>query len=145
MMSVRVPGWLREIAERVALDEGWPDGKFPHVAIEARAIVAECSAGDDVGASLLQCVIDEVERLRGATTWQPMATAPRDGTEVVLRIEQKGLCGRSALVGHYMPGGYCVGDHPPINEGWYGWTGGMFEEASRPNGWMPLPESEGVE
>ena len=84
----------------------------------------------------------EVKRLRKATTWQPMDTAPRDGTEVLLRVEMRAGIPDGALVGHYMPGGHCIGDdHPPINEGWYFWNGCMFDKASEPIHWMPLLEA----
>ena len=71
--------------------------------------------------------------------WEAMETAPRDGTEVVLAVERRaGIPGRM-LVGHYMPGGYCIEDHPPIAEGWYFWNGRMFDKAAKPIAWMPLP------
>jgi hypothetical protein len=72
--------------------------------------------------------------------WQPMETAPRDGSEILLAVEQRaGVPGR-CLVGHYMPGGHCIEDHPAIDEGWYFWNGCQFDRASKPRHWMPLPE-----
>lgn len=59
-----LPDWLRKIAERVSFDENWPDNTYPHIAFEARAIVAEENASDDAQVCLLQRVISEVERLR---------------------------------------------------------------------------------
>lgn len=71
--------------------------------------------------------------------WQSMNNAPRDGTEVLLAVESRaGMPGRM-LVGHYMLGGHCIEDHPPIDAGWYFWNGCMFDKASRPLAWMPLP------
>jgi len=81
--------------------------------------------------------IDEIERL---TTWQPMKTAPRDGTEVLLRVAYRAGSPGKCLVGHYMPGGYCVEDQPAIDEGWYFWTGCMFNREAKPIAWMPIPE-----
>ena len=73
------------------------------------------------------------------TDWQPMSTAPKDGTEVLLAIERRaGMPGR-CLVGHWMPGGHCIEDHPPISSGWYFWNGCMFDKASKPTHWTPLP------
>ena len=66
--------------------------------------------------------------------WQPIETAPKNGSEVLLRVK-RGKC----LVGHYMPGGHCIEDHPPIAPGWYFWDGRMFDQASEPTHWMPLP------
>jgi hypothetical protein len=69
-----------------------------------------------------------------------MDSAPKDGSEVLLQVELRaGLRGKF-LVGHYMPGGHCIEDHPPIEEGWYFWNGGMFDKASRPVGWLPISD-----
>ncbi len=71
--------------------------------------------------------------------WQPMETAPRDGTEILLAVESRAGVRGKALVGHWMPGGHCIEDHPPIDAGWYFWNGCMFDRASKPLAWMPLP------
>lgn len=49
-------------------------------------------------------------------SWQPMSTAPRDGTMLDLRF----VHGRS-VVGHWLPGGHCIEDHQPVAAGWYYW------------------------
>jgi len=72
--------------------------------------------------------------------WQPMETVPKDGTEVLLKVELRAGIRGKCLVGHYMPGGHCIEDHPPINEGWYFWNGRMFDRAAKPTSWMPLPD-----
>lgn len=72
--------------------------------------------------------------------WQPMETAPRDGTEVLLQVEYRSGIPGKCLVGHYMPGGHCIEDHPAIDSGWYFWNGCMFDRASKPMRWMPLPK-----
>lgn len=70
--------------------------------------------------------------------WRPIATAPLDGTEVLLYTRNRaGIPG--AVVGHFMAGGYCIEDHPAIDRGWYFWTGNMFDIAHPPTHWMPLP------
>ena len=71
--------------------------------------------------------------------WQPMGSAPRDGTEVLLRVDRRAGIPGSCLVGHYMPRGHCIKDHPVIDSGWYFWTGMMFDKASKPVLWMPIP------
>lgn len=71
--------------------------------------------------------------------WQPIETAPKDGREVVLAVAFRAGISKGVLVGHYMGGGHCIEDHPPIDAGWYFWNGCMFDEAAKPTHWMPLP------
>lgn len=78
---------------------------------------------------------DVVER----EEWRPMGTAPKDGTEVLLVVERRAGMAECCLVGHWMPGGHCIEDHPPIAEGWYYWYGNFFNLAEKPLYWMPLP------
>lgn len=95
------------------------------------------------------CLLSDVSQLAAQAEaewaakveWQPMSSAPKDGTEVLLLVERRAGCPGKMLVGHYMPGGHCIEDHPPIDEGWYFWTGGMFDQASKPLLWMKLPEA----
>lgn len=75
--------------------------------------------------------------------WQPIATAPKDGREVLLAVKLRAGMRHCCLVGHYMPGGHCIEDHPPIAPGWYFWNGCMFDGASEPTHWMPLPAARG--
>lgn len=42
------------------------------------------------------------------------------------------------VVAHYMPGGHCIEDHPPIDRGWYYWTGSIMDITPATH-WMPLP------
>lgn len=76
------------------------------------------------------------------TALQPMDTAPLDGTEVLLRVKQRAGIPHKYLVGHFMGGGHCIDDHPPIARGWYFWNGCAFDLASEPEGWMALPADE---
>ena len=71
--------------------------------------------------------------------WRTIETAPKNGTEVLLRVKMRAGIRGGYLVGHHMPGGHCIEDHPPIAAGWYFWNGRMFDEASEPTHWMPLP------
>jgi hypothetical protein len=62
-----------------------------------------------------------------------MDDAPRDGTELLLIVENKhGLW--CMLVGHYMPGGHCIEDHPAIDSGWYFWN--MSEVGAEKRTWL---------
>lgn len=72
--------------------------------------------------------------------WQPMQTVPKDGREVLLKVERRAGAPGRCLVGHYMEGGHCIEDHPPIDEGWYNYNGCFFANESKPIAWMPLPE-----
>lgn len=81
--------------------------------------------------------VDEV--LDGMIAARSIETAPKDGTEVILRVKMRAGIPGGTLVGHYMRGGHCIEDHPPIDAGWYFWTGRMFDLASEPTHWMPLP------
>lgn len=71
--------------------------------------------------------------------WQSMDKAPRDGTEIVLRVTNRAGIQGKCLVGHWMPGGHCIEDHPAIDEGWYFWNGCIFDKTSKPLEWTPLP------
>lgn len=73
------------------------------------------------------------------TDWQPIETAPKDGSEVLLVVKMRAGIPHKQLVGHYMRGGHCIDGHPPIGAGWYFWNGCMFDEAAEPTHWMPLP------
>jgi hypothetical protein len=76
-----------------------------------------------------------------AGEWQPIDTAPKDGTEVLLMVERRAGMTGCSLVGHYMQGGHCIEDHPPISAGWYFWNGCMFDTAAKPTHWLPLPSA----
>jgi hypothetical protein len=73
------------------------------------------------------------------TEWRPMESAPKNGTEVLLAVRIRAGVAGKMLVGHFMPGGHCIEDHPAIEAGWYFWNGSMFDKASEPVAWMPLP------
>jgi hypothetical protein len=77
--------------------------------------------------------------------WKSMESAPKDGTEVLLLVKARAGIRGKCLVGHWMPGGYCIEDHPAIDEGWYFWNGCMFDLASVPLLWMPLPPAPTTE
>ena len=71
--------------------------------------------------------------------WQPIESAPKDGSEVLLLVAYRAGIPYRCLVGHWQRGGHCIEDHPPIDTGWYFWNGLMFDLAARPTHWMPLP------
>ena len=72
--------------------------------------------------------------------WQPIDTVPRSG-EVLLRVQRAGCMGR--MVAHWLPGGHCIEDHPPVDAGWYFWSGYNFRPLSdQPTHWASLPSVE---
>ena len=68
-----------------------------------------------------------------------MDSVPKDGTEVLLEVARRAGVPGQCLVGHWMEGGHCIEDHPPIDQGWYFWNGCRFDKASEPLRWAPLP------
>lgn len=67
----------------------------------------------------------------------PMEDAPREG-ECLVYAERAGCMGW--VVAHWMPGGHCIEDHPPIDPGWYRWAGSDFSRLpAEPVAWAPLP------
>jgi hypothetical protein len=75
-MPVELPDWLEAMIDRVATTGGWPNGKFPAFADEAGCRLGEHFVDGDAHMSLLQCLIDEVERLREVL--EPFAAVGRD-------------------------------------------------------------------
>lgn len=73
----------------------------------------------------------------GAEVWHPMETAPKDGTEVILR----NVSWNRALA-HYMPGGHCIEDHPPIDAGWYFWNGRIHDVFTSPVQWRSIVQQD---
>ena len=72
---------------------------------------------------------------------KPMSSAPDDGREVLLQVKQRAGMPGKFLVGHWMEGGHCIEDHPPVAAGWYFWNGTMFDKASDPVAWADLPKA----
>lgn len=79
-----------------------------------------------------------------ALGWQKIGTAinltaaPWDGKEVLVAVKVRAGIPNKLLVGHYMRGGHCIEDHPPIDAGFYFWNGCMFDRAAEPTHWRPL-------
>jgi hypothetical protein len=63
--------------------------------------------------------------------WQPIETAPKDGTRVILY-----RAGRKVCLGEYVPR-----DWGWMLEGWKNSNGNFFE----PSHWQPLPEAPAAE
>lgn len=85
---------------------------------------------------------DVMDFVRALHELQPMTTAPKDGRELILKVERRAGIRHKYLIGHYQPGGHCIDDHPPIDEGWYFWNGLLFDKAANPIGWLELPHED---
>lgn len=88
--------------------------------------------------------------------WQPIETAPKDGTEIILGAAAqtyKGLPVEPRVtVGHWTTEeecrvdiGDCGGDchcreYEYVEPSWISWDGGFTEE-NPPDSWMPLPSA----
>ena len=97
--ETKVPAWLETMANKIAVDENWPSGQYPQAAFDALDIVGETAVDGDSAVSLLQVVIDEVERIKSID--KRLAG--------ILRYAEK-HCGHSPLAGK--PGeGTLMEDH----------------------------------
>lgn len=115
---------------------------FPEGTVEINGAFKRFMDSDTDSAWLGFRIALQAARKLATRTLLPMDSAPLDGTEVVLRVKARAGCRGKYLVGHYMPGGHCIDDHPPIAPGWYFWNGCEFDYAAEPEGWMPLPIEE---
>jgi len=76
-------------------------------------------------------------------TWQPIETAPKDGTEVLCWCPSAAMV---PVVMHFSSAEYFereYGDAEYIEEGWhlsYSYPNGLAECTWEPTHWMPLPE-----
>lgn len=69
--------------------------------------------------------------------WQPIATAPRDGTHLLLAVPGY----RHAVLGHYFQHERReFGEVVSIYEGWSDGSLRLGGEPPEPTHWMPLPE-----
>lgn len=65
--------------------------------------------------------------------WRDMKSAPRNATEIVLRIPAPGWPGYYAQIGHWAEGD---GSEQPAFKGWFRNTGHGFTELPEPTGWL---------
>lgn len=79
-----------------------------------------------------------IEALEAAQQWQPIETAPKDGTRILL-CKQAGYGIAWAGLGYWFNREPCPHD-PPCKPGAHlGWTDGL-DTYSTPTHWMPLPD-----
>ncbi len=73
-------------------------------------------------------------------TWQPIETAPKDGTEVLLSNPTDGY----VLIGHFVAPCSVLPDSPDDEQDWYttegDYLGTVGNSSTAPTHWMPLPK-----
>jgi hypothetical protein len=95
----------------------------------------EC--GTDVGetSDLIDDLIRERDELRDAARWQPIETAPKDGTSVLISSTNW----RTTWRGYYRAQGFAP--EQEIDNWGEGWTRENYSDIGLiPTHWMPLPE-----
>jgi len=78
------------------------------------------------------------------TTWQPIKTAPKDGEEILLRIEDDTL-GKSVLMARWACGVNATGEDVEGEEDWRDLYANLIvdpldKHRRRITGWQPLPK-----
>lgn len=106
---------------------------------------------NDGAAHVVLRASDALTELQHRSRWRCMSTLPmvngepRHG-EFLIRFKQPATYRRAervrVVVAHWMPGGHCIEDHPPIARGWYYDNGGEVIQfaTETPMDWAPLPE-----
>lgn len=74
--------------------------------------------------------------------WLDMGSAPKDATEIILRIPCKGWPGHYSMIGHWAQD--LSGEEQPPFKGWFWRHADGFAQLPTPTGWRPLakPASE---
>jgi hypothetical protein len=130
------------IADNVTVNfEPLFDGVIPLYETGQRAMLQKLEGIGKAADAILALAPPAVDRAAVIEELRPMDTAPKNGTEVLLQVRYRANVPGKFLVGHYMPGGHCISDHPPIDSGWYFWNGCMFDKAAEPVAWAPLPRA----
>jgi hypothetical protein len=86
-------------------------------------------------------LIGEIERLNSQSGWQPIETAPRDGTHILLGVDIATVWivrnGRYDKCEHSTP-------YDPNDEGWWCYRHSVTQEKLEgiyePTHWMPMPD-----
>jgi hypothetical protein len=120
---------------------------------DAQALIAELTRERDELAQQRGELLQRVVELEGASAWQPIETAPKDGTTVLLAAPGRVTAGEwhaeqwpTAAEYHSSTGEY-LGQHETgecVEASWYSWDGGFTNE-NPPTGWMPLPPAPKTE
>lgn len=90
-----------------------------------------------IPAATLRSLFTKINELQVLNEWQPIASAPKDGTEIILKVKSRAGIPKKFLIGHWASG---CNDYQAIKGGWYFWNGCLFDDAAEPLEWLPLPE-----
>ncbi len=109
----------------------------------------QCSCFEMPHKILLQCAV-AIRALPDADGWQPIDTAPKDGTEIILARDDRVTSGFwmnevEVMGSEFHSTGAYLGQYPTgeIKEaGWAGWMSqdGGFTGEQPPTHWHPLPK-----
>lgn len=78
---------------------------------------------------------DEASAIAAMPEWLDMKTAPRNATEIILRIPLARYPGHYAVIGHWAE---MDGSEQPPAKGWFYHNGYQFRELPEPTGWLWL-------
>jgi hypothetical protein len=87
-----------------------------------------------------------VDEIRKPMTWQPIETAPKDGTHILLFDPEADYDSSwNDYEGRYLPR-IAVAHWKPYPNGYGGWKGyySGIDAIENPTHWMPLPEPPGA-
>lgn len=72
----------------------------------------------------------------GVDAWRDMASAPKNATEIILRLPCKGWPGHYSMIGHWAQD--LSGEEQPPFRGWFWRHADGFAQLPEPTGWKPL-------
>lgn len=96
-----------------------------------------------VKAEKMHATVDALDALLAAVTWRPIESAPKDGTNVLLRVGKvdAGFVGMAVQIGRWVPGDPIIRKGPRGRSMWryQRSASANFDECHQPTHWLPLP------
>lgn len=124
---------MSDILDRViGIIDPWTRGAFTGWANRTGESSITLDLAEEHFVDCMQDMLDDLrEKLPATAGWQPIETAPKDGTEVLIRSDNGVRVAKYEQSSHF--GGWFI----PLQNGV---TGGCF--AQNVTGWMPAPEAQ---